>query len=190
MAFTCDVCGFRSSELKAGGGVSAKGRRITLRLEDADDLNRDILKSDTAGVEIPELDLNVTHGTLGGVFTTVEGLLRKILEQLSEKMGYLRGDSATPEVRERFEALLARLSALSCPETFEPFDLVLDDPLANSFIQNYYAPDPDPAMLVEDYARSIDIDEELGLAFMCTEDYGEIEEQAAAAATAEAEASA
>ena len=30
-----------------------------------------------------------------------------------------------------------------------PFTVVLDDPLANSYIQNVYAPDEDPNMVVE-----------------------------------------
>jgi zinc finger protein len=31
-------------------------------------------------VRIPELDLELSHGTLGGVYTTVEGLLNKVVE--------------------------------------------------------------------------------------------------------------
>ena len=42
-----------------------------------EDLRRDVLKSETASVEVPELELEVTTGTLGGLITTVEGLLLK-----------------------------------------------------------------------------------------------------------------
>ncbi len=35
------------------------------------DLKRDVIKSDSAMVDIPELDLELGHGTLGGVYTTV-----------------------------------------------------------------------------------------------------------------------
>lgn len=37
-------------------------------------------QSDTAGVKIPELDLELASGTLGGIVTTVEGLITKISE--------------------------------------------------------------------------------------------------------------
>lgn len=37
-------------------------------------------QSDTAGVKIPELDLELAGGTLGGIVTTVEGLITKISE--------------------------------------------------------------------------------------------------------------
>ena len=44
-----------------------------------------------------------------------------------------------------------------------PFTLILDDPLANSYLQNLYAPDPDPSMEIVVYDRSWDQNEELGL---------------------------
>ena len=44
-----------------------------------------------------------------------------------------------------------------------PFTLILDDPLANSYMQNIYAPDPDPNMTIEMYERTWEQNEELGL---------------------------
>lgn len=44
-----------------------------------------------------------------------------------------------------------------------PYTVILDDPLANSYIQNLYAPDDDPKMLIEAYDRSFDQNDELGL---------------------------
>lgn len=37
-----------------------------------------VFQSDTASVEIPELELELSSGTLGGLVTTVEGLLTNI----------------------------------------------------------------------------------------------------------------
>ena len=37
-------------------------------------------QSDTASVKVPELDLELASGTLGGLVTTVEGLITKISE--------------------------------------------------------------------------------------------------------------
>ena len=47
-----------------------------------------------------------------------------------------------------------------------PFTLIMDDPLSASYIQNVYAPDPDPNMTIEDYKRTHEQDEELGIADM------------------------
>lgn len=46
------------------------------------DLARDVLKSDTCSMSIPELDLEVGPGALSGRFTTVEGLLVATRDQL------------------------------------------------------------------------------------------------------------
>lgn len=33
MSFLCDYCGFKSSEVKTGGPISDKGKKITLKAE-------------------------------------------------------------------------------------------------------------------------------------------------------------
>ncbi len=58
-----------------------------------------------------------------------------------------------------------------------PFTLILDDPLANSYVQNLYAPDPDPNMTVESYDRTWEQNEELGLNDIKVENYQEDEEK-------------
>ncbi|KAJ3808276.1 ZPR1 zinc-finger domain-containing protein [Lentinula aff. lateritia] len=172
MSTNCDRCGYRDNEVKSGAAISEQGKRMTLKVEDREDLSRDILKSETAGLSIPEIDLVLTHGTLGGRFTTLEGILEQVYEELSDKI--FSGDSAsnTPEAtqeRVRFEKFLGDLKEIK--SAARPFTLVLDDPLANSYIQNLYAPDPDPAMTVESYERTWDQNEELGLNDMKVEGY-------------------
>lgn len=44
---------------------------------------------------IPELDFEVQSGTLGGCFTTVEGLLVQARDQLMNAHPFLLGDSAS-----------------------------------------------------------------------------------------------
>jgi zinc finger protein len=75
MAFTCDKCGYRTSDVKNGGGISEKGTKITFSVTEEADINRDIFKSDTCCFEIPELDFSMDIGTLGSMYTTVEGFI-------------------------------------------------------------------------------------------------------------------
>jgi zinc finger protein len=82
MSFNCESCGVHSVEVKTGGALSAKGRKITLKVDNLEDLGRDLYKSDSAYLCIPELELELEYGTLGGVFTTVEGILEKIKSHL------------------------------------------------------------------------------------------------------------
>lgn len=44
MSVNCDKCGYRDNEVKSGSAISPQGRRITLKVQDRDDLSRDILK--------------------------------------------------------------------------------------------------------------------------------------------------
>ena len=46
----------------------------------------------------------------------------------------------------------------------------------NSYIQNLYAPDEDPNLLVEHYDRTDQDDDDLGIKHMKTENYGETED--------------
>lgn len=62
MSNACEVCGYRSSDVKAGGGVSEKGSHIILDVSEQDDLRRDVIKAESASICIPEADLEVTTG--------------------------------------------------------------------------------------------------------------------------------
>ena len=109
-------------------------------------------------------------------------------EQLSEKVT-AGGDSTTTEDRTQFRTFLENLKDVSdflffalfgvlilvcwskVKEGNRPFTIILDDPLANSYLQNLYAPDPDPNMTVEMYERTWEQNEELGLNDIKVEGY-------------------
>ena len=50
MSDSCDVCGYKSSEIKGGGAISDKGRLITVQVTEQEDLRRDVIKADSAVV--------------------------------------------------------------------------------------------------------------------------------------------
>ena len=81
------------------------------------------------------------------------------------------GDAAAPDVEKRMSAFMARLRGLK--EGREVFTIVLDDPAGNSYLQNVYAPDEDPEMKVEEYERSFEQNDDLGLNDMKVENYEE-----------------
>lgn len=177
MATNCEHCGYKSNEVKAGGAISEKGKRITLKITDAEDLSRDILKSETCGLSIPEIDLELTQGTLGGRFTTVEGLLRQVHDELRERAPFIEGDSATEAGRQRWNKFLDNLTQVADGKLM-PVTLIIDDPLSNSYLQNLYAPDPDPEMTIEEYERSWETNEDLGLNDIQLENYKDPKEEA------------
>ena len=126
MSTNCEACGYRDNEVKSGSAISEQGKRVTLKVEDKDDLSRDILKvctytnsfrrrntylglqSESCGLEIPEIDLVLKAGTLGGRFTTLEGILDQVYEELSEKVFVdAQADDGA------FEKFLAKLKEVS-----------------------------------------------------------------------------
>jgi len=44
MSTNCEYCGYRDNEVKAGGAIPEKGKKIVLKVEDEEDLSRDLLK--------------------------------------------------------------------------------------------------------------------------------------------------
>lgn len=197
MATNCYACGYRDNEIKSGGAISDKGKKITLKVEDEEDLSRDLLKSDTAGLEIPEIDLVLQPGTLGGRFTTLEGLLNEIYNELSTKV-FRTGDSTTSGAGQGGKGAAAGsedrkfgdfLSGLKeCMAATRPFTLIIDDPVSNSYLQNLFAPDKDPNMEIEEYERTFEQNEDLGFNDMVLEGYEQGEADAAAKAAEDKEA--
>ncbi|NXB45245.1 ZPR1 protein, partial [Leucopsar rothschildi] len=168
MATNCDSCGHRTNEVKSGGAIEPQGTRITLRITDPSDMTRDILKSETCSVEIPELEFELGMGALGGKFTTLEGLLKDIRE-LVEKNPFTLGDSSTPSRTGKLQEFIGKLQDIIEGKAQAHF--IMDDPAGNSYLQNVYAPEEDPELNVQRYERTFEQNEELGLNDMKTEGY-------------------
>jgi zinc finger protein len=164
--------------VKTGGEVPELGRRITLSVNTKEDLSRDILKAESCAMACPELNLSVEPGTLGGRFTTIEGILTQVRDDLRSSIFDTGdgGDSMDTSTKARWDAFFDKLTAAINGEV--KFTITLEDPLASSYVQSFTAPDPDPQMKVEDYERTAEEEEHLGLTDMKTEGYEETEEAA------------
>jgi zinc finger protein len=124
---------------------------------------------------IPEIDLELSAGTLGGRFTTVEGLITQVKEELSSnRRMFTSGDSVSEDRKSAFQVFLKKMDQLISLE-IKPWTLILDDPISNSYIQNYYAPDPDPNMSIDIYERTFDQNEDLGLNDIKVDHYQELD---------------
>lgn len=150
MSLFCESCGYKSNEIKGGGAIPKFGTNITLSINGADDLAREVLKSDTAGIEIPEIDMVLQEGGLDGVYTTVEGLLNKLHKRLTDANPFGTGDSATKQHRDndaqggafskpteaqlKYKQFLQKLKDMADGVFPFPYTLIIPDPLSNSFI--------------------------------------------------------
>jgi zinc finger protein len=134
MCSYCESCGVKSAEVKSGTGIEEKGLRYTLKITDASDLNRDMLKSDTASFEIPEIDFYMNAGTLGDKFTTVEGLLKDLKDNLFQVSPFSQGDSETQAKAKLMDELLKNIDMIREGERLD-VTIILDDPSGNSYLQ-------------------------------------------------------
>ncbi|KAK4166781.1 ZPR1 zinc-finger domain-containing protein [Cladorrhinum sp. PSN259] len=202
MNTSCDDCGYKSNDVKTGGEIPEKGKKVTLKVRNKYDLARDILKSESCQLECPELSLSVNPGTLGGRFTTVEGLLTQVRDDLHNQIfeadadvgaSARKNDSLAAEEKSRWEEFFDGLNAAIAGE--KEFTIILTDPIAASYVQSMSddPSQPDDQMTIEEYERTEEEEEDLGLADMKTEGYEEdaqreAEEREAAKAAGKAEA--
>lgn len=161
MSFSCDHCGFKNTDIKPGGAISEKGKLITLQVKTTDDLNRDLFKSETALISIPEIDFEISEGTLGSFYTTVEGLLDKVVENLETENPFV-GDSSDHEQNQKFSSFIHKLKELKEGKML-PFTLIIDDPCDNCFLLNPYYPKEDHQVKMEEYRRTDEQNEKLGI---------------------------
>ncbi|ETW16619.1 hypothetical protein PFAG_04933 [Plasmodium falciparum Santa Lucia] len=188
LSFVCPNCNFKTSEIKSSGEINPKGKKITLTVNNKNDLNRFVIKSETASINIPVVELTSDYGTLGGTLTTVEGLIMKIIESLEEKFKFLLGDSNinthqyenenTPNAVNnnvdttsyKIRELIKKLYKLCKTEEFCPYDLIIDDIASNSYISSDVVGE-DQNLNEEEYERTYEQNDMLGITSMQTENY-------------------
>lgn len=174
MSTVCADCGYRSNDVKTGGEIPKLGQKITLKVETEEDLARDILKSESCALESPELNLQVNPGTLGGRFTTVEGLLTQVRNDLHSQIFETGtsegGDSLSENDKSEWTRFFEGIDAAIKGD--KKFTIILTDPLASSYVQKAVDPDQvDPQITTEEYERTEEEEEDLGLRDMKTEGY-------------------
>lgn len=168
MAFNCEYCGAKTNEVKGGGGISERGRKIVLKVTGINDFSRFIIKSDSAYLSLPEIGLELSPGTLGSLVSTLDGILTRIFDELTKNIGFCLGDRYDDTENRRLEGLLSQLKAMADGNEFG-YTLIIDDPLANSYVAGIG--EGDEQIIVEEYERTSEQNEELGISDMKTENY-------------------
>ncbi|XP_031623256.1 zinc finger protein ZPR1 [Contarinia nasturtii] len=169
MSTNCDACGVRTNEVKSGGGIEEKGVRITVKIDGREDMSRDVLKSDTCTIDIPELESEFGASGLGGRFTTIEGILSAIRDQILENSAVFQ-DSADVESKKKIDKFAETLQDIMSGK--RTVTIILDDPAGNSYVQALTDDGSlDERLTIEKYERTFEHNEELGLNDIKTENY-------------------
>ena len=157
---------------------TAEGTIYTARIHDRDDLNRQLVKSATCTVTIPQFELTIPPAR--GQLTTVEGLLRDIAEDLSadqplrkyqDEKAYTKIQSIIDGIKivlgdddeEGDEGANGPKEPKGQSDTFPWLTVQLDDPTGNSFIE-FLGSMADPKWNLRTYVRTRAQDVDLGIA--------------------------
>ncbi|KAL6894022.1 hypothetical protein ACP4OV_008120 [Aristida adscensionis] len=152
MAFECPHCGERNNEIQFAGQLQPKGccYRLEVPSGQSEILNRQVVKSDSATIKIPELDFEIPPEAQRGTLSTVEGIIMRAVDELQALQDERK--KVDPQKAEAIDQFLVKLRSLGSGEA--AFTFVLDDPAGNSFIENPHAPSSDPLLSVRFYERT------------------------------------
>jgi zinc finger protein len=187
MSFKCDHCGHRDSEVNSAGeiqgtssafrlrpsaDITAKGVNYTVHLLTRKDLDRQLVKSNTATITFPDYQLTIPPGR--GQLTTVEGIIRDTIRDLDMEQPVRR--HIDPETAAKIDAMLTSLRELlgidnnddemnaddPNQKPFKPTPVVVDDPSGNSFFQ-FVGSTSDSQWNMRGYNRTLEQNITLGL---------------------------
>ncbi|KAJ5601923.1 ZPR1 zinc-finger domain-containing protein [Penicillium lagena] len=157
-SFECPHCFFKDNSVKSAGQIQELGNKYTLEVENEDDLQRQVIRSDVSIFKLDSLGIEMPKGE--SQLTNVVGVVQRIHESLSSEQPLRKTEA--PELHDALEPLIQRLKSILDGSGF-PFTISLDDPTGNSWIAPNTT-DRGNKYKRSDYTRTQVQNEELGLA--------------------------
>lgn len=116
------------------GTFGEQGVKYTLKVAQGDHqaLSRQVVKSDSAVVTIPELEFEIPAATQKGSITTVEGLLMDAASNI--KLLQEERRAADPTTAKLIDDFLVKLDTCQLGE--RDFTVLVDDPAGNSYVES------------------------------------------------------
>ncbi|CAJ0760175.1 21826_t:CDS:2, partial [Entrophospora sp. SA101] len=121
-------CGLRNNETQFAGPIPEKGCSYTCTVETKQDLDRQLVKSETCIIKLLEIDLEMPSTNQSGKLCTIEGIITNIIEDLS--IGQIVRKELEPETYEKIDLIIKKLS-VDYLEIKEKFTIMIDDPAGN-----------------------------------------------------------
>jgi len=143
--FIPDPSCFDSEELIASGKIPPKGKKVTF-CGKGEDVERTVMKSDTAILSIPELDLQIPAGNPR--FATIKDFLLETKNNLEKSSSYF----TMPKQQLKFQSFFSTIEKILDGQ--EKVTIILDDPLGNVFIESRPGDDNDKKIQIQEYTRS------------------------------------
>ncbi len=126
-SFICENCGYKKSDVIIPS--VNKGVRYSIKIKE-ETLTARVVKSSSATVKIPELDIEIIPGIDSkGLITNVEGILIRIEDVLEMSKRLFKGEKENIKKIEELESEIDKLKKGEKEAT-----LVIEDPSGNSVI--------------------------------------------------------
>lgn len=137
--FTCDSCGYRSTDVLPLRSRAPSRYRCTVKGEDTLDIR--VIRSHTGTVLIPEIGVRIDPGVAAdGFITNVEGILERVEGIIDQVLrgsyeGLERPDEDRRELLSRVSKCLAIKDRIGAARSgTSPLTILIEDPTGNSAI--------------------------------------------------------
>lgn len=121
-SFECQHCDYKNNQLDPAIELKPQGVRITLNIETKEDLDRYVITTDYTSVQIEELDFEIPPMSQKSQVTTVEGILSKTINNLSEQKKVIA--QTHPELAVKMEVVITGL--VNIQNLSKPFPMVIN----------------------------------------------------------------
>lgn len=109
-SFECPHCDFKNNQLDPAIELKPEGVRLTLMIENKEDLDRYVITTDYTSIQILDLDFEIPPMSQRSQVTTVEGILTKTVTNLSEQKKAIK--QTHPDLASKMDVVINGLIAI------------------------------------------------------------------------------
>lgn len=122
-SFECPHCDFKNNQLDPAIEIKPQGVRITLNIENKEDLDRYVITTDYTSIQIFELDFEIPPMSQRSQVTTVEGIITKTIGNLCEQKKMIQ--QTHPEMAEKMQVVIDGLIGIKILSNPVPMVIIL-----------------------------------------------------------------
>lgn len=131
-SFDCPHCNYKNNQLDPAIEIKPQGVRMSLDIENKEDLNRYVITTDYTSIQVLDLDFEIPPMSQRSQVTTVEGIIAKTIKNLSEQKKVI--DLTHPEIASKMEVVINGLIGIKNLTKPIPTMVII---LTINFILNY-----------------------------------------------------
>lgn len=109
-SFDCPHCDYKNNQLDPAIEIQPQGVRMSLKIENKDDLDRYVITTDYTCIKIQDLDFEIPSMSQRSQITTVEGVITKTINNLREQKIVM--EQTQPEIATKMDYVIKGLISI------------------------------------------------------------------------------